>query len=328
MTNAVPAEREGGRDTIEYPRYKVKVMTVTADRAYYIKLGRGGEWEAECLRDGTLRFGYHETPHDLCVVGAWDQVRDFWTEKRGDAGTAARDMNQIRAFYEAGEDELFITFAHGLLHWCRSAGPVEVLADGGRRRTTVDGWSSQSVKGSPLSSDRISGHLLKVQMFRGTICQVKPFDYLMRKLNDELSPEVAVAEDAARALMEAIVGLMRLLTWQDFELLVDLVFSASGWRRVGVIGRTQKTVDLELILPTTSERAFVQIKSQAGNASLKDYAARFDQADLYDRMFFVWHTGAIAAGDDFDGITLVGPERLSRMVLDAGLSSWLREKVS
>ena len=30
--------------------------------------------------------------------------------------------------------------------------------------------------------------------------------------------------------MVAIVSLMRLLTWQDFELLVDLVFSTSGWR--------------------------------------------------------------------------------------------------
>ena len=121
---------------------------------------------------------------------------------------------------------------------------------------------------------------------------------------------------------------MRLLTWQDFELLVDLVFSRSGWRRIGVMGRVQKTVDLELILPTTEERAFVQVKSQASNDDLQEYADRFDQADIYDRMFFVWHTGTITAGDAFDSITLVDPERLSRMVLDAGLASWLREKVS
>ena len=304
------------------------LMKVAADRAYYIKLGRGGEWEAECLREGTLRFGYRETPHEFCTAGEWDRVRDFWTERRGDAGTAARDTNQIRAFYEAGEGDLFITFANGLLHWCRPAGPVEVLADGWRQRATVAGWSNQSAEGTPLSADRLSGHLLKVQMFRGTICQVKPFAYLLRKLNDELSPELAAAEEAERLLMDAIVRMMGLLTWQDFELLVDLVFSASGWRRVGVIGRNQKTVDLELILPTTGERAFVQIKSQADNASLREYAARFDEAELYERMFFVWHTGSVTAGDGLDGITLIGPERLSRMVVDAGLSSWLREKVS
>jgi hypothetical protein len=191
-----------------------------------------------------------------------------------------------------------------------------MLAYGNRRRATVDGWHSRSVKGTPLTSDRISGHLLKVQMFQGTICRVKPLEYLLRKLNDELSPEVAAAEEAERALMDAIVRLMRLLTWQDFEFLVDLMFSASGWRRIGVVGRVPKTVDLEL--PTTGERAFVQVKSQASNDDLQDYADRFDPAELYDHMFFVWHTGTITAGDAFDRITLVGPERLSRMVLDGG----------
>jgi hypothetical protein len=53
-------------------------------------------------------------------------------------------------------------------------------------------------------------------------------------------------------------------------------------------------VDLELLLPSTSERAFVQIKSQANAASLRDYATRFEQADIYDRMFFVWHSGGVA----------------------------------
>ncbi|MBI1213642.1 MAG: hypothetical protein GC190_19460, partial [Alphaproteobacteria bacterium] len=46
------------------------------------------------------------------------------------------------------------------------------------------------------------------------------------------SPELENADEAERAMIAAIIGLMRLLTWQDFELLVDLVFSASGWRRV------------------------------------------------------------------------------------------------
>jgi hypothetical protein len=303
-------------------------MPITAKDAFYIKLGRGGEWEAECLRAGSLRFGYHETPHDLCLAGAWDQVRDFWTERRGDVGTATRDMKQIRTFYEADENSLFITFANGLLYWCRPTGPVEVLPDMARRRTTVDGWHAQSLGGVSLSSDRISGHLLKVQMFRGTICQVKQRAYLVRKLNDELSPELAAAEDAERAMITAIVGLMRLLTWQDFELLVDLIFSASGWRRIGVVGRAQRTVDLELLLPSTSERAFVQIKSQANAASLREYARRFEQADLYDRMFFVWHTGSVTTDEEASGVTLIGPERLARMCLDAGLASWLREKVS
>ncbi len=301
---------------------------IEAKEAYFIKLGRGGEWEDECLRDSTLRFGYRETPHDLCLDGNWEAVQQFWETRQGDAGVATRNMNQIRIFYEAGVETVFITFARSLMYWCRPSGSVEVLADGWRRRSTVQGWNSKSVGGISLTVDRLSGHLLKVQRFQGTICQVKAFDYLLRKLNDELLPEVAAAEEAERALIDSITGLIRRLTWQDFELLVDLIFSASGWRRIGRVGGPQKTVDLELRLPTTDERAFVQIKSQANDASFREYAERFAEADSYKYMFFVWHTGEVTAADGADGVKLIGPARLARMVLDAGLTSWLREKVS
>lgn len=301
---------------------------VASAQAYFIKLGRAGEWEGECLREGTLRFGYHETPHELCLAQDWGAVWKVWNDIRRDAGAATRDVKQIQAFYETNEEVLFITFAGGLMYWCQPHGPVELLADGGRKRQTVGGWHSRSIGGTQLTADRLSGHLLKVQMFRGTICRVKPFDYLLRKLNDDLSPEIAAAEEAERILMDATSGLLKLLTWQDFELLVDLVFSTSGWRRVSKVGNTQKTIDLELILPTTGERAFVQVKSQANAASLRDYTSRFGEADAYSRMFFVWHTGDVGRDDNAAAVTLVGPESLSKMVLDAGLFSWLREKVS
>lgn len=247
---------------------------------------------------------------------------------RGNAGTGTRDVNQIRTYYEADARSIFITFVGGLLYWCRPSGPVELFDDRSHRRATMDGWRNTSIGGSLLTTDRLSGRLLKVQMFRGTICDVRAGDYLLRKLNDQLAPEVAAAEEAERSLMAAIVELMRLLTWQDFELLVDLVFSTSGWRRVSQVGRTQKTVDLELVLPSTAERAFVQVKSEATRSALEDYAARLTQADAYDRMFFVWHSGDLSEEGGSDGVILLGPRRLSRMVLDPGLSSWLREKVS
>jgi hypothetical protein len=301
---------------------------IDASEVNFIKLGSGGEWEKECLREGTILFGYRETPHELCVSGDWEGVWTIWNEIRGDGGTATRDTKQIRTFYESDEQSIFITFAGGVLHWCRPVGEVEVLSDGGRRRQTVDGWHSTTVGGTPLTTDRLSGDLLKVQMFRGTICQVKAAQYLLRKLNDELSPEVAAAEEAEHALINAITGLMRLLTWQDFELLVDLIFSSSGWRRVSVVGRTQKTLDLELLLPTTGERAFVQIKSFANPSDLREYIERFNGMTVYNKMFFVWHSGDLTAVPPPQGVTLIGPKRLSGMVLDAGLSSWLREKVS
>lgn len=132
-----------------------------------------------------------------------------------------------------------MTFARGLLHWCHPKGPVEPLLDRTHLRRTENEWHSTSLGGTPLTTDRLSGHLLKVQMFQGAICEVKALDYLLHKLNAELLPEGAAAEEAESALLNANTRLMQLLTWQDFELLVDLVFSASGWRRTGVVGKTQ-----------------------------------------------------------------------------------------
>ena len=50
---------------------------------------------------------------------------------------------------------------------------------------------------------------------------------------------------------------MRLLEPKDFELLVNLVFSDDGWRMLCVVGRTQKMIDLDILLPSTGERAFL-----------------------------------------------------------------------
>jgi hypothetical protein len=129
------------------------------------------------------------------------------------------------------------------------------------------------------------------------------------------------------AFASTLVQRLRLLTWQDFELLVDLVFSNSGWRRVGQVGKTQKTVDIELMLPTTGERAFVQIKSSAGKKDLEHYLSRLKDSVIYERMFFVWHSGDVGDVDE-PSVDLIGSDQLARMVFDAGLTSWLREKVS
>jgi hypothetical protein len=305
-----------------------KAKTVAPDKALYIKLGRSGSWEKECLEEGILRFGYKETPFDEATRGEWKKVHAFWLEARGDAGTATRDVIQIRHFFEAGPNTLWVTFQGGLLWWCFAKSGVKKHGDGkGSYRETVNGWKSVDIRGQQLTCERLSGALLKMQAFQGTICEVRAFEYLKRKINGELLPEVEEALTAENLLLQKIVPLMRLLTWQDFELLVDLVFANSGWRRIGQVGKTQKTVDIELHLPTTDERAFVQIKSKATQQDLAEYATRFADSGTYDRMFFVWHSGDVGNIND-DRVALIGPQRLARMVLDAGLANWLREKVS
>jgi hypothetical protein len=88
-----------------------------------------------------------------------------------------------------------------------------------------------------------------------------------------------------------------------------------------------KTVDIELMMPTTGERVFVQVKSSAGKRDLAEYLDRLKNSGAYDRMFFVWHSGDAGEVEE-SNVALIGPDRLARMVFDAGLTSWLREKIS
>lgn len=303
-------------------------MKIEPKRSLYIKLGRSGSWEQECLKKGILRFGYKETPFKAATSGDWDTVLDFWRKERGDKGAATRDVIQIRHFFEADEQTVWITFSAGTLWWCFAREGVRKHQDGkGSYRTTVDGWHNKDVNGALLSSEKVSGNLLKIQGFHGTICEVKDFEYLKRKINGFCLPEVEEARRAENVMLQKIVPLMRLLTWKDFELLVDLVFASSGWRRIGQVGKTQKTVDLDLVLPTTGERALVQIKSFATRNDLEEYLGHFQDLTIYDRMFFVWHSGDVGEVEG-QKVVLVGPAQLARMIFEAGLTSWLREKVS
>ena len=48
---------------------------LVATSTHYIKLGRGGEWAAEAIAEGVLRFGYREVAHDLCVIEDWEAAK-------------------------------------------------------------------------------------------------------------------------------------------------------------------------------------------------------------------------------------------------------------
>ena len=308
------------------------VNRVRAPRARYIKLGRGGRWERLCLEDGTMRFGYGKVPHDLALSGDREQLRQCHLDLGYEAGTATSHANQILSFYHDKADTLWITISGGYLWWCFAHTDVEYLGTGeedergARLRHTVDGWHNTSIGGHPLRVADLNGGLTRVAAYRATVCNVEMLDYLVRKINDEDLPEVRAAHAAKRAMVEAIDGLTRMLPWREFEILVELIYAQSGWRRIGATGGTQKTVDIELELPSTGERAFIQVKSRTDQAQLDDYVERLSHRGE-SRMFYVYHSGPETLAAIDPRVVLIGPDRLPEMVLNAGLFDWLLEKV-
>ena len=95
--------------------------------------------------------------------------------------------------------------------------------------------------------------------------------------------------------------------------------------RLSASGGMQKTIDIELVLPTTGEAAFMQVRLKPDQAQLEDYIERFAERDDA-RMFYVYHTTKTLVACADDRVVLVGPDRLAEMVMETGLFDWPPKK--
>ena len=93
--------------------------------AYYIKLGRGGCWEADSLARSLLRLGWqHQTVDDI-NAGRWETIeRQLREECAGKPQVATTDLNRLRDIAESTSDDIWITFHGAKLWWARLADGV------------------------------------------------------------------------------------------------------------------------------------------------------------------------------------------------------------
>jgi hypothetical protein len=305
---------------------------IKASKVLFIKLGEGGKYEKECIeKDQVLRLSYRKVEHQLCIDKKWDNVRDYFlTDENSKTYVATSHANQIRQFYEEGENTLWITFYANKLWWCFSKPEITLLDDKTKIRPVISQWSDKDINGNVLLAGNISGKLLKTQGFRGTICRVPEQKYTLDKINCEQSKEVIEVEQAMNNLKDKLICLIPNLQWKDFETLVDLIFRQSGWQRVGEKGKTQKSLDLELLAPVTGERAIVQIKAQSDLPQFLDYQEQFAAMNDYDKFFYVVHTakGGLANYQNESDTKLYLIEKVAELTISAGLVEWVITKTS
>lgn len=258
-------------------------------------------------------------------------MRDYWEHKENKTKReATKIIHQIEDFYTLGENALWITFYKRKLYWCFAETKVEKLADGRRIRRVKGNWHCQDIRDNELFIEKLSGKLTRIQGFRGTLCSVDEKEYLVRRINGETSPDVTETRDCQCALEKSLEKLIRALGWKDFELLCDLIFARSGGQRVSVVGGTEKSIDLDLQMPITGKRAFVQIKAQADKSTYDEYCQRFQELGQYDEMFFVVHSpsGEVSDWHQSDKIKLLLAANIAKLAVSAGLTGWLIAKNS
>ena len=313
---------EGGKDGAKVGRCPVR----------YIKLGSGGRWAATALSEGTLEWGSEIDPGELASTHDWNGARQHYLEQGTPPSTTTAYTRELRDFFTLGAETLWITFARDQLWWAFAEPEVEhrgaATADHASFfRRTIGPWRSTNILGEPLIQHRLSSALTKVAGYRQTMCKVEAEDYLFRLLNAELDGAISLAQSALDGLHSRLEPVIRQLHWQDFELLIDLIFSRSGWRRISRLGGTLKDHDLLLEQPITAERISVQVKSTASQKVLDRYAKSFNDNEVADRLFFISHDEQALASPDPRIITW-SVRDVSRQTVAAGLTDWLIERAA
>lgn len=310
-------------------------MTISANTVRYIKLGRGGRWEDASFERQELHFGYGKTPHEMASLGNFDEIKQYLIDLGRDAQSASREAREVLDFYELGSDCLWITFARDHLWWAFADPEVtwrggHGTTEGERTRKVIGSWRNTDVNGEPLRMESLSTSLTKVAGYRRTICSVKAEKYLLNRINGVVDPLIAQSAPTRNALVQDLLAAITKLHWKDFETLIDVVIARSGWHRVSALGGTQKTIDLEVEHTATNEVAAVQIKSAASQQTLDEYIERIDEAERYDRSFFVCHSpkGHLAVPPDRSDVHVWSGDQLATTVFKLGLFDWVFEKIA
>ena len=308
---------------------------VTPEKVRFIKLGKGGMWWKIARDTSTLRFGFRRFDFDLCKARNWEVAsKDYAaTGERKRPNDVTRAVNQVKSFFELPESVLWFTIEAGEVSWCFAESEViDLYADGddkkerergARARRVIDRWRNTDVKGNRLRLESMTTKITKVSAFQETIAKPNGATDLLRTIRAVPSESRQRAARARDQLVSTVGVLLDQLHQEDFELLIELVFSASGWKRTSRVGGTQKTLDIAMRLPTTSERCIVQVKSQTDQATFDRVMNEFIELE-YERMFFAYHTPEkILVNKIPDRIILWGRREIAEQAIRAGLVDWI-----
>jgi hypothetical protein len=192
-------------------------------------------------------------------------------------------------------------------------------------------WSNQSLKGKLLPVADLPGTVTTTAGFKGTVCIPAAWQAALRIIGDKKDPEAERAADARGEYVEAVRKIIKRLSPQDFEQLIDLILTRSGWARISTLGKTREGIDLEAQNLAADEIAFVQVKSSANQYVLNDYVERFKtRRDFYARMIFAVHSpsGKLTPPADLPAVQLWTDERVAQLVVRLGLGEWVESRLA
>lgn len=315
--------------TLEHGRLAAQALPQSVR---YVKNGEGGQWWPAAKEGQQVHCGWSNVSPELLKAADLGAIEALAPSVFGTTpGTATRDRKALLSLIDRPSQHLWITFQDGFMWWCTVFDDIEIHPEG---RTKTKGnfwltcarpWSNQSMGGRYLAVADLPGSVTATAGFQGTVCEPKGSEAILRIIHDEDDLEAVAAAKAREAYEAAIKALIARLHPKDFEVLIDLILSRTGWARLAKLGGVTEGIDVEVENASTDEIAFVQVKSTASQAVLDDYASKFnDRRERYARMIFAVHTpkGTLKPPSD-RAVQVWDGHRIAQLVVALGLGGWV-----
>lgn len=253
----------------------------------------------------------------------------------GSATNATQDYNALLALLDHPSQHLWVTFQDSCLWWCTARDGVHINPSGESKDEghfwleCEKSWSCESLGGRLLSIANLPGAVAATAGFRATVCKPKASREILGLVRDERHSDARAALEAREAYCRAIAKLISRLSDKDFELLIELILSRTGWERTGKIGRVKEGTDIEAENVSTNECAFVQIKSVASQVVFNGYLKKFsERRQQFHRMIFAVHTPKTTlTPPSGQPVQIWAGDYISQLVVRLGLGEWVANRI-
>ena len=302
----------------------------------YVKNGAGGQWWKAAKANRQIHLGWRNIPDALLLTADIGPIEKLIRAEFGNKTGATQDFKALRTLLVEPSQHIWITFQDGCLWWCTVRNGVETNPDietsekGHFWLTCESPWNNHSLENKRhLVASELPGIVTSVAGYQATVCEPKGWREILRIIRNEEDEEARAAALARQNYEDAIAKLVKRLRDRDFELLVDLILSRTGWARLAKLGGVTEGIDIEVENITSDEIAFVQVKSAATQNILDDYVSRFnDRRDRYHRMIFAVHspTGALKSPTG-QSVSIWTGREIARRVVQLGLGDWVAKRL-
>jgi hypothetical protein len=313
------------------------LIVIDFDNAYFIKLGKKGAYEHDCIHNNRLRFGYDYISIENLQTLNWEGINadissNFPGKKK--KGTRTKVIKEITKILTSTTNDLWTTYHGTKLYWTKfnfeEINEDKLFVHNSRYCDLPDGWKSTDINNKPLYLSEIPGEIAKTRGYQGTICNAEK-QALNHLINDIPSKQLENIRHTRLELIKSVSKGLGKLHQKDNELLTDLIFKASGLKRISSLGENLKFIDLELIDFLTGDRYLVQVKARSNLRDLIFYRDEFRKhsKDYRKMYYFVYNPSRdlLEYSDDNTDFLLMLPNQIAEKVVEFGLIDWLMHKI-